>query len=112
MKEKIEDEVYSKYPDPVMYVRQKEDGGLLDEENMEVTMINDTTLSIENVRSDDGRNVAEIVETGIGYEFEFPYNGIPRPFTEATREELRNTNEHVHAMYVGLKKEGIDVNIK
>ena len=84
----------------------------MDEANMEVTMLNDTTLSIENVRSDDGRNVAEIVETGIGYEFEFPYNGVPRPFTEATREELRNTNEHIHAMYVGLKKQGINLKIK
>ncbi|MBX4152349.1 hypothetical protein [Paenibacillus lautus] len=111
MKEKIEEEVYSVY-DPTMYERDREHGGLLDEANMEVTMLNETTLSVENIRSDNGRNVAEIVETGEGYDFEFMYNGIPRPFTEATREELRNTNEHIHAMYAGLKKQGINVKIK
>lgn len=111
MKEKIEEVVYSVY-DPTMYERDKEHGGLLDEDNMKVTMLNDTTLSVENVRSDDGRNVAEIVETGEGYEFEFPYNGIPRPFTEATREELRSTNEHTYAFYQGLKRQGLDVKLK
>lgn len=111
MKEKIEEEVYSVY-DPTMYERDREHGGLLDEANMEVTMLNDSTLSVENVRSDDGRNVAEIVETGEGYDHDFMYNGIPRPFTEATREELRSTNEHTYAFYQGLKRQGLDVKIK
>lgn len=111
MKEKIEEEVYSVY-DPIMYERDRESGGLLAESNMQVEMINDTTLSVENTRSDNGRNVAEIVETGQNYNFDFQYNGIPRPFTEATREELRNTNEHVAAMYAGLKKMGLDVKIR
>lgn len=109
MKEKINEEVYEKYPDPVMYDRRKEHGGLLDEANMEVTMVNDSTLSVENIRSDDGRNVAEIVETGQNYEHDFKYNGIPRPFTEATREELRNTNEHMYALSRGLKRQGVNI---
>lgn len=109
MKEKIEDEVYEKYPDPKLYERQKEHGGLLDEDNMEVTMLDETTLSVENIRSDNGRNVAEVVITGNGYDFDFEYNGVPRDFIGATREELRHTNEHVHSLYVGLKSQGLDV---
>ncbi|WP_397331643.1 hypothetical protein [Paenibacillus sp. JSM ZJ436] len=116
MKDKIEEEVYSVYtPVPVEdggYDRQRENDGLLDEDNMEVTVLNDTVLTVENIRSDGDRNVAEIVETGEGYQFEFPYNGVPRPFTEATREHLRDTNEHVAAMYRGLVKEGLNVKVK
>lgn len=108
MKEKIEEEVYSVYePVPTEYggyERQRERGGLLDEENMEVKMLNENTLSIENVRSDNGKNVAETVITGKGYDYDFPYNDVPRDFIEATREELRNTNEHVASMYQGLKR--------
>nr|WP_251035389.1 hypothetical protein [Paenibacillus sp. ISL-20] len=111
MKENIESEVYSVY-DPSMYERDREHGGLLDEDNMKVTMLDETTLSVENIRSDDGRNVAEIVETGQGYEHDFMFNGIPRPFTEATRDELRNTNVHVAALYTGLKQQGLNVKIQ
>ena len=75
-------------------------------------MLNENTLSIENVRSDNGKNVAETVITGKGYDYDFPYNDVPRDFIEATREELRNTNEHVASMYQGLKRIGLDVKVK
>ncbi len=108
MKDKIQEEVYSVYS-PTVYQRQGEHGGLTDDENIEVTMISKDTVSIESKRMDDGRNVSEIVETGQGYEYSFPYAGVARPFTEATREELENNGAVEAALYKGLRKKGLDV---
>ena len=102
-KEKVKEEVYDVY-EPTMYSRT---GLLGSEESMKSELINDTTLVIENVRSDGDRNVAEVVESGSGYNFGFEYAGVPRPFTEATREELRNTGAHKSAMHRGLKRQNI-----
>lgn len=103
MKEKVKEEVYDVY-DPTMYSRT---GKLGSEESMRSELINETTLVVENIRSDGDRNVAEIVESGENYQFGFEYAGVPRPFTEATREELRNTGAHKAALYSGLKRQGI-----
>ncbi|WP_431785781.1 hypothetical protein [Paenibacillus lactis] len=111
MKEQIQQVVYEPY-DPTVYERQKEVGGLTDEENIKATLKNANTLIIENVRSDKGVNVAEIVESGEGYKYEFPFNGVPRPFSEATREYLENTGIHKEALYRGLKRQGISVESK
>ncbi|WP_339198585.1 hypothetical protein MKY95_10165 [Paenibacillus sp. FSL P4-0176] len=108
MKDKVQDEVYDPYT-PSVYQRT---GRLGSEDSMESKLINDDTLIVENVRSDGDRNVAEIVETGKGYTYDFQYSGIPRPFTEATREELRNTGAHVAALYAGLKQQNIKVDKK
>ncbi|MNK45802.1 hypothetical protein D3C87_645730 [compost metagenome] len=110
MKDKIEEEVYSVYS-PSVYERQREHGGLLDEHNMIVDMINDTTMTVESQRMDEGRNVSEIVETGQGYnpDWPFPYEGVPRPFTEATREQIHNDGSVHFALYKGLKRQGLDV---
>lgn len=111
MKEKIEDRVYGVY-DPVLYDRQKDDGGLTDDENILTTMVNETTLSIESHRMDGDKNVSEVIVSGQGYDYDFPYNGRSRDFVEATKEELFDTNAHVAAMYSGLKKQGLDVKVK
>lgn len=108
MKEKIEEEVYSVYA-PKLYERQRDHGGLLDDNNIITEMVDDSTLKIQNIRSDGDRYVAEIVETGHGYEYEFEYNGTPRPFTQETAEHFRDTNEHIYALYSGLKKTGLNV---
>jgi hypothetical protein len=108
MKEKIKEEVYSVYT-PTVYQRQGEHGGLTDDENIEVKMIGKDTVSIESIRMDDGRNVSEIVETGEGYQYSFPFAGVARPFTEATREELENNGAIEAALYKGLRKKGLDV---
>nr|WP_145401445.1 hypothetical protein [Paenibacillus xylanexedens] len=103
MKDKVKEEVYDVY-EPTMYSRT---GLLGSEESMKSELINDTTLVVENVRSDGDRNVAEVVESGQNYQYGFEYAGVPRPFTEATREELRNTGAHKAAMYKGLKRQNI-----
>ncbi|PYY28364.1 hypothetical protein [Paenibacillus illinoisensis] len=113
MKEKVKEEVYDVYtPDPNSAYSYKRTGLLGSEESMKSELINDTTLVVENIRSDGDRNVAEIVESGIGYEYSFDYAGVPRPFTEATREELRATGAHKAALYQGLKQQGIEVKLK
>ncbi|MWV44974.1 hypothetical protein GRF59_15230 [Paenibacillus sp. HJL G12] len=111
MKEKIDDCVYSVYS-PTMYEREKENGGLTDDANILISLIGDTTLSVESHRMDGDRNVSEIVESGVGYQYDFEYNGRPRRFTEATREELRDTGSHIAALYSGLKKQGLDVKVR
>ncbi|WP_339304596.1 hypothetical protein NST33_18620 [Paenibacillus sp. FSL L8-0435] len=103
MKEKVKEEVYDVY-EPTMYSRT---GLLGSEESMKSELINETTLVVENIRSDGDRNVAEVVESGENYQYGFEYAGVPRPFTEATREELRNTGAHKAAMYRGLKRQNI-----
>ncbi|MFE6075781.1 hypothetical protein ACFVQB_15015 [Paenibacillus sp. NPDC057886] len=110
MKENVKDEVYEVYtPDPNSAYSYKRTGLLGSEESMKSELINDTTLVVENIRSDGDRNVAEIVESGQGYQYSFEYAGVPRPFTEATREELRNSGEHKAAMHKGLKRQGINL---
>jgi hypothetical protein len=65
-------------------------------------------VNIRNVRQDDGRDVAQIVESGHGYQH--PVQGLgARPFTESTVEKLKETNNHVDALKVGLKKRGVVV---
>lgn len=108
MKNKVKEEVYAPY-NPTVYQRT---GLLGSEASMESELLNDNTLVVENVRSDGNRNVAEIVETGEGYKYDFQYAGIARPFTQETREELRKTGVHVAALYKGLKNRGINVEKK
>lgn len=111
LKENIQSEVYDKYPDPVMYERLRKNGGLIDDDNIIVEMVDDNTVSIESRRMDEGRNVGVVVETGVGYnpEWPFPYTNKARPFTEITRDELENDGSVVQAIANGLRKQGIDV---
>ena len=70
MKEQIQETVYDVYS-PTLYERQKDNGGLTDDDNIKTTLIDNMTLIVENIRSDDGVNVAEVVESGEGYKFDF-----------------------------------------
>jgi hypothetical protein len=65
-------------------------------------------MAVFNDRRDEGRYVAEIVETGKGYQYDFPYNGVERPFTKNTADELRDSNELTEALKKDLKSLGID----
>jgi Txe/YoeB family toxin of Txe-Axe toxin-antitoxin module len=108
MKKHVQTDVYDKY-EPVMYERQGYNGGLIDEDNIEVSVVDDDTISVENIRFDGNREVAQIVESGQGYTYDFEYNGIPRPFTENTRNELRETNALEIEMRKGLTRRGLNV---
>ncbi|ASA22761.1 hypothetical protein [Paenibacillus donghaensis] len=110
LKENIQTEVYDKY-DPVIYERQRENGGLIDDANIKVEMIDNNTVSIESHRMDGNKNVGVVVETGVGYneEWAFPYTHKSRLFTEVTRDELRNDGSVEHALMKGLEVQGLKV---
>ncbi|MGR7944285.1 MULTISPECIES: hypothetical protein [unclassified Paenibacillus] len=108
MQQHIQSDVYDVY-DPVLYERKGYNGGLIDEDSIEVGLVDDNTLYVENIRFDGDREVAEIVESGQGYTYDFLYNGVPRPFTENTRQELQQTGVLNEVMRNGLSRRGLDV---
>lgn len=106
MKDQIEQVVYSVY-DPKEYDRQKDDGGLTDDENIDAYMADATTLIVESNRFDGDKNVGEVIVTGDGYDYKFPYNGVSRDYIEATKDELAITGAHTNALVRGMKKQGL-----
>lgn len=108
MKDQIEQVVYSVY-DPKEYERLKDDGGLTDDENIDTYMTDATTLVVESNRFDGNKNVGEVVTTGQGYSYKFPYNGVARDYVGATIDELAVTGAHTHALVRGLKKTGLQI---
>lgn len=127
----IENVTYNQYI-PKEYKRRGVDGGLASKQNMRAEMIDDNTLAIKNMTTgneeyapprsqgyDEG-TIDHIIVSGKGYHWtnsaiHYPIvrrSPLKRNFYEATREELQNTNDHVHSMYKGLKNRGIDVRIK
>lgn len=121
----IQTDVYDVYK-PKMYKRRKDNGGLMDKENIVGTMISNDTLEIvnntppnpygipqEQVTTD--KNLAMLVEGGDGASgyFDFPSEDdnsymSPRPFTANTIEELSQTKAHVKVFKEGLKRNGIE----
>ena len=104
LKEHIVSDVYDPYDSS--YDRT---GGLLQDRNIDSKMENDNTLSIRSTRHENGNDIAEIIETGVGYS----YGGLddiigPRPFHEETYKELANGLAK-KALADGLKKQGVDV---
>ncbi|MCY7500092.1 MULTISPECIES: hypothetical protein [Bacillus] len=66
-------------------------------------------ISLDNVRADDGQDVATVVETGEGYQFpdEYGYGyGEPRPFMGNTAEKLKYSGELVEAAMKDVRKAG------
>jgi len=99
MQEHLETNVYAKYT-PYVYQRRKEDGGLLDTDNIEIKPINnnslDTTISVKNIAEYNGypdnqfyETLAERIEYGI------PRGRVPykksRPFMQETYEDLKQS---------------------
>lgn len=105
LKEHVVEDVYSKY-EPSHYERS---GGLLQDENIDTHMVDDNILSVRSTREEDGRDIANIIETGVGYS----YDGLDerigaRPFHEEAAIELSKGSAK-DALARGLKKQGIDV---
>ena len=58
LREAVYEEVYAAYT-PTVYERQMDSGGLSDKENMMATVdVATRTLEVEDIRSDEGANVA------------------------------------------------------
>lgn len=66
-------------------------------------------IAVYNDRRDGNKNVSEIVETGQGYQYEFDYNGVPRPFTENTRKALDGSSKLTNALKQDMKSLGADI---
>lgn len=120
----VQTDVYDVYT-PVEYNRRYNMDGLGDRTNL-VTLIetNGDTIKMQTDNLTKGslyhrvgnrirksRNskkfLANIVETGVGYQHDFPYRNVPRPFMENTVEQLKEDQWHVGALQVGLVKQGI-----
>ena len=105
MAEAINEHVYGAYqspaPEATRYERRKDEGGLIDPENIDIVSYdrNDTEhiMTVKNLRTGyKGRNVGDVVERGTGYTWENseialnqPY---PRPFYDETDELLEKSD--------------------
>ena len=120
MMEHIVTDVYESYI-PVMYNRRYNNGGLADPDNISVSLdeygrlyVGQFTLSDKYYRmgeyiltsSNYGKPIADIIETGKGYDVVSPG---ARPFLKNTREDLQKNKQHVDALKKGLKKQGLEV---
>ena len=105
MAETIQANVYNAYM-PQYYNRRMENGGLLDQNNMEVTEIPDG-ISVRDVAPLDNKRtdyaLDEIVVESMGY---MPW---ARDFYFDTTDKLSANQEHVTALKNGLKRRGYDV---
>jgi hypothetical protein len=116
MQDHIMDDVYKKYTPystdgkTPHYERTYE---LIRDETIDGKMINDNTLEVKNTRSENDRNIVEVIETGKGYEWGYTRNLDEeigdRPFIKNTRKDLLEHGQHINALKLGLKKRGVDV---
>ena len=112
MSAEVQNTVYSVY-EPKRYERRYDNGGLMSENNMKAIPIKDGVIAISNETPFNGKNysgksLTEVVVTGEGYTYDYPYEyNQPRDFIEATREDLIQTQAHTKALINGLKKSGI-----
>jgi len=118
MRDNILNTVYSAYK-PVKYIRRYNDGGLIDNENIHSELVSDGTISITNDTpvneeyggDDSTMSLTEQIIEGKGYNYNLEGAAYlePRDFMEDTREELRQTGDHVEALKNGLRKKGFEV---
>ena len=120
----IEETVYNEYT-PTLYERRYDDGGLLDENNLDfvvdikplerdLVMYNSTTGTGMATTSE---KLTEIIESGIGYDwvksdiYRYEDIGFPleRPFIQRTRELIEDNRELFEDI---LKKELIKNGLK
>lgn len=105
-KRHIQSDVYAVYS-PTEYERTHQ---LIADESFVVREVEDG-ITVKNIRHDEdtGKLIAPVLESGMGYDWEFEFNGVPRPFTANTIEELKASQTHKEALKKGLKRQGIDV---
>lgn len=120
MLEHIVSDVYEEYI-PTTYKRRYNNGGLADPDNIITYLDEYGRLYVEQftlgdkyykmgdyilISSNYGKPIADIIETGEGYDIVSPG---ARPFLHNTREDLRKNKQHVSALKKGLKKQGLEV---
>lgn len=98
----VEEDVYGTYS-PLLYERT---GKLKD---AFITTNESNGVSLDNIREDDGEDVATVIETGQGYTYPDSYGygyGKPRPFMKNTSETLKD-GRLTAALKKDLKADGI-----
>lgn len=104
LKENVVTEVYDAYDSE--YDRT---GGLLQDKNIDAHMENDNTLTVRSTRNENGRDIANIIESGVGYSNPSLDSRIgARPFHAETAKEL-DKGLAKKALKDGLKQQGLDV---
>lgn len=110
-KKKVKQEVYSAYS-PLEYERTYKL-----ESDWGVNKVNPMTIGVYSDRWDGNRYVSGIVESGEGYQFK-PRDGSrgayerPRPFFQATVDEVKQTNLHVIGYATALGRAGFRTRMK
>lgn len=98
----IDEEVYGAYS-PLLYERT---GQIKD---AFITINESNGVSLDNIREDNGKDVATVIETGQGYTYPDSYGygyGKPRPFMKNTAETLKD-GRLTAALKKDLKADGI-----
>lgn len=106
----VQSVVYDSYQ-PTVYERRYDMGN---DANI-VGMVNGTVLQVENITPPNSegnpppttdKDLAKVVETGVGYDY---FSPGARPFTQATMDALSASGAHVQALKNGVVKAGIRV---
>ncbi|MFG6669389.1 hypothetical protein ACGYLS_02945 [Bacillus subtilis] len=100
--EHVDEDVYGAY-NPLLYERT---GQIKD---AFITTNESNGVSLDNIREDDGKDVATVIETGKGYTYPDSYGygyGKPRPFMKNTAETLKD-GRLTEALKSDLKADGI-----
>ncbi|KIL31995.1 hypothetical protein B4145_2183 [Bacillus subtilis] len=100
--EHVDEDVYGAY-NPLLYERT---GQIKD---AFITTNESNGVSLDNIREDDGKDVATVIETGQGYTYPDSYGygyGKPRPFMKNTAETLKD-GRLTDALKSDLKADGI-----
>lgn len=106
----VQSVVYDSYQ-PTVYERRYDMGN---DANI-IGTVNGTVLQVENITPPNSKgnpppttdkDLAKVVETGVGYDY---FSPGARPFTQATVDALSASGAHVEALKNGLVKEGIRV---
>ncbi len=98
----VEEDVYGTY-NPLLYERT---GKLKD---AFITTNESNGVSLDNIREDDEKDVATVIETGRGYTYPDSYGygyDKPRPFMKYTAETLKD-GRLIDALKRDLKADGI-----
>lgn len=68
-------------------------------------------IEIINTRTDEdtGKYIADTVEYGRNYDYQFEYSNKPRPFVKETANKLRDSAELTNALKQDMKSIGLDV---
>lgn len=112
MKEHVQIDVYNPYtPHSIDGVtpHYERTGKLL--ENVKAT-IEGNSLTLEDTRSENGRDITQIIESGVGYDWGYKRNLDKeigkRPFVEETYKDLANGKAR-NALAEGLRIQGLNI---